>query len=310
MNALKICNVFMQKLLKRIVPLAIISMLSGCALVPGMKIDNNTTQENVQTTLTDVNPTIIPINDQLIAEVAKGLNPYVYHVGPGDQLNVMVWGHPEFSSPAGQAVSTQASSVSAGQGSVTGLSALSSSTQNISGYLVDGKGQIFIPLLGNITVAGLSEPQIAALLTKKLAAYVKNPQVVVQVTNFGSQKVYVLGELNQNTQGGASALLPITETPMTLAYALSAIGGINQSTADTREIYVIRGSLQRPTVYWLDAESPVALLYADNFPLQNHDVVFVSTAPIVRFNRALNQILVPVQTLWYTNSLINNFGNN
>ncbi len=92
---------------------------------------------------------------------------------------------------------------------------------------------------------------------------------------------------------------------MTLAYALSAVGGINQMTADTSQIYVIRGSYTTPTVYWLNAESPAAMLYADNFPLMNNDVVFVSTAGIVRLNNVLSQLLPTVQTIWFTKELIN-----
>ena len=277
-----------------------LGVLSGCALVPGMSIENNA--DRLDTTNAYINPVIIPITPTVIQQVSPDLRPYEYHIGIGDQLNVLVWGHPEFSTPAGQANAVANTSSMTGVGSpLVGLSAPTSAA--MSGYLVNSKGMIFFPLLGYVHVAGLTQEAISQLLTEKLAKYVKKPQVIAQVTNFSSQKVYVLGELNQGQQ--PAALIPINNTPMTLAYALSAVGGINQSTADTSQVYVIRGSYTNPTVYWLDAESPAAMLYADNFPLGNHDVVFVSAAPVVRWNRVLNQILPSIQTIYFTKQLVN-----
>ncbi|MCX7123464.1 MAG: hypothetical protein NTV32_07390, partial [Gammaproteobacteria bacterium] len=114
---------------------------------------------------------------------------------------------------------------------------------------------------------------------------------------------------NTNTTGGMTTssmmALPITGTPMTLATAMSQAGGMNLSTANTRLIYVIReSSLTHPSVYWLSMESPASMLYAENFPLINNDIVYVSTAGIANFNRVLNQILPGIQTIWFTDSVI------
>ncbi len=285
-----------------------LGLLTGCALLPGMTVNNN--QANAENTSTDLNPTIVPITPSVIAQFQSVLNPYVYYIGVGDMLSITIWGHPEFNSPAGQNLGSPSVLATASQGSqLPGLSNVflnnTASTNTAgTGYLVNPDGTIFFPLLGNVSIAGLTEQQASQLMMQKLSRYIKNPQVMVNVSGFASQKVYILGDLNSGIQG-ATALLPITNTPMTLAYALSAVGGVNQTTADTSEIYVIRGSFTHPTVYWLNAESPAAMLYADNFPLTNHDVVFVSTAAIVRWNNVLSQILPTVQTLWFTKSLVN-----
>jgi polysaccharide export outer membrane protein len=55
-------------------------------------------------------------------------------------------------------------------------------------------------------------------------------------------------------------------------------------------------------------QSAASMLYAENFPLINNDVVYVSTAGIANFNRVLNQILPAVQTVWFTKSVVD--GNN
>lgn len=282
-----------------------LGFLSGCALMPGMSTVPNNQYAGVSTD-TALTPTIVPITPDVIQQFAPALNPYQYSIGIGDQVSIVVWGHPEFSSPAGQSatqtVGGVGQSAQGGQGLAgANLSNLTMGTSNNNGgYFVNSEGNILFPMVGAIHVAGLTELQATNLLTQKLSRYVKNPQLMVQVVAFTSQKVYIMGEVNQTT-----AIIPINETPTTLAYALSAVGGINQSTADASQIYVIRGSMQKPTIYWLNAESPAAMLYADNFPLQDHDVVFVSPAAVVRWNRILNQILPSVQTYFFTKQIAN-----
>jgi polysaccharide export outer membrane protein len=47
----------------------------------------------------------------------------------------------------------------------------------------------------------------------------------------------------------------------------------------------------RATVYHLNASSAVGFMLADRFPLEARDVVYVSPAPITRWNRFLSQLL-------------------
>jgi polysaccharide biosynthesis/export protein len=65
-----------------------------------------------------------------------------------------------------------------------------------TGYLVDNQGQIVFPILGNITVAGLTQKQLTDTLASILAAkkLLTDPIVSVRFLNF---KVTVLGEVNR-----------------------------------------------------------------------------------------------------------------
>jgi polysaccharide export outer membrane protein len=47
----------------------------------------------------------------------------------------------------------------------------------------------------------------------------------------------------------------------------------------------------KPEIFQLNAESPDALILADQFNLQAHDTVFVGTAGVTQWSRVLNQIL-------------------
>ena len=168
------------------------------------------------------------------------------------------------------------------------------------GYLVGPDGTLFFPMVGNVPVSGLTAEQIRSRLAQKLTRYVRNPQVQVRVTSFRSQKIYVMGEV---IKPGVQA---ITDVPLSITDAISLAGGVDQQTSDPSHIYVIRGSVYHPIVYWLDAKSPDALILGSNFHLRSHDIVYVSTADVVRWNRVISQILPTIETIWYTNSLITN----
>src|SRR5258708_28404192 len=58
---------------------------------------------------------------------------------------------------------------------------------------VDLAGQLALPLIGRIQAAGKSVAAFETDLTDRLRAYIISPQVSVNVTEFGSQPVSVLG---------------------------------------------------------------------------------------------------------------------
>ena len=59
-----------------------------------------------------------------------------------------------------------------------------------------------------------------------------------------------------------------------------------------------------PTVYHLDAKSPVALMLAEQFDLQPRDVVYVDPAPLANWNRVISLILPTAALANTTNNTI------
>jgi len=132
--------------------------------------------------------------------------------------------------------------------------------------------------------------------------YVLRHGDVLNVPDNDENKVFVIGEVGQQ-----APVVPDIDG-LTLAEALARSEGIDLSAADTTGIFVIRGGPDESepvTVYRLDASNATAMILADRFQLQPRDVVFVSAAPLTRWNRVISQILPTVQTLWQTDRLIN-----
>jgi polysaccharide export outer membrane protein len=94
----------------------------------------------------------------------------------------------------------------------------------------------------------------------------------------------------------------------TIADALSLAGGILDTDANPRQIYVMRGMRDKPTqpeVYRLDMTQPASILLSTQFQLQPLDVVYVGTAASATFNRILLQVLPTLQTIFYAKQLTN-----
>ncbi|MEC4750307.1 polysaccharide biosynthesis/export family protein [Methylomicrobium sp. Wu6] len=109
---------------------------------------------------------------------------------------------------------------------------------------------------------------------------------VLNIPDRRDNKVFVMGEV-----GRQQALQIANGQRMTLSQALAEAYGVDFNTSRPGEIYVIRVGEMKPEIFQLDAESPDALILADQFSLQAHDTVFVGTAGITQWSRVLNQIL-------------------
>jgi protein involved in polysaccharide export with SLBB domain len=269
---------------------------SGCDhITPGMRMETHGMPIVVTPDARPI-PVLIPITATIIRNQTN-FSSYHYYVGPQDIINIQIWNHPEYNVP-----SVQTSNSTQTDGTQQNLILQQSVSEGTYGYgyLVAPDGRIFFPMIGDVPVSGLTVEEIRKRMTVRLSKYLRDPQVQVRVTSFRSKKIYVMGEV---AKPGVQA---ITDVPLNITDAISMAGGMDATTSDPRHIYVIRGSIENPSVYWLNAKSPDALILASNFQLKHHDIVYVSAAPIVMWNRMIGQILPTIETIWYTNSLVTN----
>ncbi len=89
--------------------------------------------------------------------------PQAYRIGPGDSISVSVFQEPDLSNDKLQ---------------------------------VDDVGRIQLPLAGDILAAGLTAPELSAVIAERLGRdFIRHPQVVVSVVSTREQTVAVEGEV-------------------------------------------------------------------------------------------------------------------
>ncbi len=135
-------------------------------------------------------------------------------------------------------------------------------------------------------------------------------QDVIHIPRYDANKIFVLGEVN------APGSMFVSRNGTSLAEALSESRGINENRADGRGVYVLRNTsidkddagypVYKAQVFHLNAASAVGFMLADKFPLQPRDVVYVSAAPIARWNRFLSQLLPSITATDVVGDIENN----
>lgn len=336
-------------------------LVSGCSMVPGTHIDPSKSVIPEQGVLT---PRFVNITPPLILELRQAQSDqarairakselnlersHQYYIGVGDVVSVVVWEHPELTSPLGEF-----------RGSAE------------QGNIVYEDGTIFYPYAGQLPAAGQTVSELRDELTARLSRVIEKPQVDVRVSGYNSQHfivsgavkqsgvypitnmprrvldaitlsggladnanlfdvhlirdqkkypipldamlhegvsgynyllkdgdvihvgtdasrlIYVLGEVNR------SATITLPSESVSLAQALGQAGGINSITADGTGVFVLRQTddVAVVDVYQLDLKNAYALSLADGFQMEPRDLVYVTAAPITRWNRLISNLL-------------------
>ncbi|MDR2787817.1 MAG: polysaccharide export protein [Candidatus Accumulibacter sp.] len=120
---------------------------------------------------------------------------------------------------------------------------------------------------------------------------------------FQPRSFSVLGATGKNEE------IPFEAQGISLAQALARSGGLNDSRADARGVFVFRfedaglieakdapaqaGNGGVPVIYQIDLRDPASFFVTQHFPVQDRDVIYVSNSPAAEFDKFL-RLLVSV----------------
>ena len=130
-----------------------------------------------------------------------------YSFKPGAQLQIYVMGHPDISSPA---------------------------DNSDSNYVVRPDGKLDFPLIGTIQAVGKTVDEFKQELGERLSEFIIEPKITINVSSWGSTRVFVLGQINRQGMFSLSRSHRVLD-------ALSAAGGFVGKTAKKRIILIRNG---------------------------------------------------------------------
>jgi polysaccharide export outer membrane protein len=157
-----------------------------------------------------------------------------YKIGSGDVLEIITWKEPDFSREE---------------------------------ILVRTDGKITFPLLGDIQASGRTPMQIKKDIEAGLKDYVDSPIVTVTVKNPGSQKFYILGEVQRT---GEYVLIK----DLTVLQAFALAGGFTD-WASKKEIILFRKEDGKEKIIRINYKNIVQGDFRQNVRLKADDTIIV-----------------------------------
>lgn len=151
------------------------------------------------------------------------------------------------------------------------------------GQDVPPTGSLFVPLVGEYRVVGLTPSEARRGLAEELSRFVVEPQVRLTVSNRASQRVVVLGEVRQ------PGVYTLSDDGLRVFEALGLAGGYSPD-ADVTQIALLRqqgGVLRR---YVLDMELAAEGELAHNALLERGDVLVVPPTGLASAERFFDKV--------------------
>jgi len=158
---------------------------------------------------------------------------------------------------------------------------------------IDKSGRIMFPLIGDVQAGGTSIFKLRDEMRERLAKYLMDPQITINVSTVQSQKVMVLGQVN-------SPGVFTVDSDVTMMEAIAKAGGATQD-AKLNNVLLIRRVNDRAEVKSVNLSS----LFAggeksENRPIQGGDIVYVPSVTIADVSwyfSHLGKILSPIVNL-------------
>ncbi|SDX10922.1 polysaccharide biosynthesis/export family protein [Celeribacter indicus] len=110
---------------------------------------------------------------------------------------------------------------------------------------------------------------------------------VISVPRRPTREAYLLGQIAD------PAPVDLSIEPINLTQAITRQGGVDERRADARGVFIFRNkqSGEGITVFQLEIGSPAGLLLGTEFMLASNDVIYITRAPVSKWNDVISQLL-------------------
>ena len=237
--------------------LTISLLFSGCAITSGLQTydlpehGQYKTDQGAELSVIQLDQQNIPTLNMANIENSNSLSSLfhqqqnIYRLTAGDVLSIQLWAYPEITPPIQDATNIKA-----------------------VGYPIDPNGNVQLPLVGSVRIAGKTLAETNRFLRSQFARYLKHPDVVVRVLSYEGRRYFVNGQVMKSGQ------YTLNDQPISIYTALGQAGGIDTKTGDTTNIQLIRNG-QTYNLNSIQLEKQGRSLH--NLLIQANDTIYVNT---------------------------------
>jgi polysaccharide biosynthesis/export protein len=238
--------------MKKLIPaLSILFIISSCQINPSVmfKVPKNFEYSNEQT-----------------------IGNVEYRISPNDIVGFSVYTNDGFKLID---MTTSAATIAGGFQANTQVN-------NQTPFLVEPDGQVKLPIIGKIKIAGYTVREAEKALEQEYATFYNKPFVMIRVLN---RRVMVFPGT-----GGSGRTVTLDNENVNLIEALALAGGLT-NTGKAYKIKLIRGDLRNPKVMLIDL-STIEGMQQSNLLLQANDIIYVE--PVPRYSQEILSQLAPI----------------
>jgi len=181
---------------------------------------------------------------------------FEYKIQPHDRISLVVYKHADLST-----------------------STLNSQQQE-RGLLVNSRGNIRIPLIKSIHLAGLTQTEAEDVIENALKIYIKKPDVQVEVLN---KRAYIIGEVKNPGE------FELINEQLTLLQLIAKAGDLTD-TANRQSILILRGENRSNVKTEVVNLTDINSLKMANLMIKPNDIVYVTPNSMKAFNTGVKEI--------------------
>jgi polysaccharide export outer membrane protein len=159
----------------------------------------------------------------------------------------------------------------------------------LQSYLVDNDGTIDFPVIGKITVGGLTKSQTEQLIVEKIRPYMaatENPIVTVRMVNY---KISVLGEVAR------PGMFTVANEKISILEALAQAGDLTIYGVRDRVKLIREDAMGKKEIHTLNLND-ANIISSPYYYLQQNDIVYVEPNKV----KAQNSSVGSMTTLWFS----------
>ena len=181
---------------------------------------------------------------------------YEYKIQPHDRISITMYNHPEL-----------------------GTTSVASQKQDVSGVLVNSRGEVRLPLIKSIRISGLSQTAAQKKLEKAYGAYLEDAELYLEVLN---KRAYILGEVKRPGE------VRLFNEKTSLLQLIAKAGDLTDS-ANRHAIVVLKRRGNKVHTETISLTGPDSLRMA-SLMIYPNDVVYVTPNNIKSINVGVNEI--------------------
>ena len=181
---------------------------------------------------------------------------YEYKIQPHDRISITMYNHPEL-----------------------GTNSVQSQKQDLSGVLVNSEGNVRLPLIKSIHVAGLSQTQAQKKIEKAYSAYLEDAELNLEVLN---KRAYILGEVKKPGE------VRLFNEKTTLIQLIAKAGDLTDS-ANRHAIVVLKNRGNKIYTETVSLTGPNSIRMA-TLMIYPNDVVYVAPNNIKSINVGIREV--------------------